>query len=542
MKQHGESKTSSMTVQARTRQALTSCRIASQRKGALRGFGAVGLLLTALVGACTDADVYLPTVEPEPVREVEPNRLVGRFCPEDPRTLVYPVKVWLVIDDTGSMLTSDPNQRRYSAVDELTARLAAPGKIFFGGMVFSTARTERFSDPRFNDDVAAFNAQVPDNGGNGLTPYLSALDLTLSELKADIDEDQAKAKKTRYVVLFLSDGVPTSPLITPPSEVLARVDSIMGLTASTAGVTLNTVFLGGAGGDAATGLLQDMADHGAGLFKSFANGDELDYTGFDFSTIQRNYAQRFFLATNRSMIPTANGQAVDSDRDGLDDAEEATLGTNPVLTDTDGDGCNDAVEYRLGWNPATKVAGQCMCDGNTAHLDTDRDGLNDCEETWIGTLPDDPDSDIGKVSTTDGDLVPDELDFAVMQDPTFPNVTTDRDLDGASDIEELRLHTAVLDDDADRTRWQYSYSVFQRESDDSPCYRFEVHNVTLGKTLATADHLAGDNVIEVYLAQSAQDDPHRDRIYRVARKTAPYSAGEQVISIEASDFSQVLGK
>jgi hypothetical protein len=503
--------------------------------------GALGLLLLGPAFACTDADVFLPMVEPPPQREVEPNRLTGRFCTEDPKTIVFPVKVWLVIDDSGSMMESDPNQRRYSAVKELASRLSSPGKVFFGGMVFSEQQIARFSNPRFNDDVARFSAQVPGSPGAGATPYLGALDLTLSELKADIDEDKVKAKRTRYVVIFLSDGVPTSPDPTSPSDVLSRVDSIVALATSSGGVTLNTVFLGGAGGDAAIGILRDMADHGKGQFKSFTNGDQLDYTGFDFSTIQRAYAQRFFLATNRSMAPTATGQAVDSDHDGLDDATEAALGTSPILADTDGDGCSDTVEHRLGWSPTAKVTGQCTCAESAARQDADHDGLNDCEETWVGTLPDDPDSDIGKASATDGDLVPDGLDFTQLQDPTFPNTSSDRDLDGSSDLEELRVHTDVTADDKERARWAYRYPVFQRESEESRCYRFEVHNLTLGRTLATTEHPAGENVVELYLVQSSQDDPHRDRFYRVARKLVPYTEGDQVIEVEPSDFNQVLG-
>ena len=41
----------------------------------------------------------------------------------------------------------------------------------------------------------------------------------------------------------------------------------------------------------------------------------------------------------------------DDDGDGLTDAEEAALGTNPVLTDSDGDGFGDAAEVAAGTDP-----------------------------------------------------------------------------------------------------------------------------------------------------------------------------------------------
>lgn len=498
------------------------------------------LVFAVVASACTDVDVFLPKVEPEPKPEVQPNRIRGTFCNEDPETVVFPVKIWIAIDDTGSMRQNDPNQVRYTAVQDLTSKLASPGKVFFGGEVFSSEKLQVISTPRFTDDAALFNTQVAalKGAGNGKTPYLVALDKVLSELTADANEDVALAKRTRYIVIFLSDGIPTDDS-TEVQDVEA-VMKIMGLRSMVGGITVNTVYLGG-GDDAAPALLQKMAQAGEGLFKSFPSGDELDYTDFDFSSIRRTYVHRFFMATNRSMLPVETGQEVDSDGDGLTDLEEAKLGSDPTLRDTDSDGCNDALEARVEWNPTKKVGGQCTCTSTEATTDTDHDGLSDCEETWIGTLPGDQDSDIGAVNKTDADLVPDELDFTVLQDATFPNHSSDRDLDGFLDIEELRRHTSITKIDKDRTRWEYEYAVFERQVENPACFNFEIRNVTLGKTLATPDHAEFENVIEFYLDQSRQDDPHKALNYRVARVLVPYAEGGQVIQIQASDF-KLLGE
>ena len=44
----------------------------------------------------------------------------------------------------------------------------------------------------------------------------------------------------------------------------------------------------------------------------------------------------------------------DSDQDGLTDAQELALGTNPLSTDSDGDGRSDLVEVEEGTNPLEK--------------------------------------------------------------------------------------------------------------------------------------------------------------------------------------------
>lgn len=68
----------------------------------------------------------------------------------------------------------------------------------------------------------------------------------------------------------------------------------------------------------------------------------------------------------------------DSDGDGLSDAREAELGTDPSNPDSDGDGINDGDEVALGTDP------------NNA--DTDGDGASDAEEVAAGSDPNDASS------------------------------------------------------------------------------------------------------------------------------------------------------
>jgi len=68
----------------------------------------------------------------------------------------------------------------------------------------------------------------------------------------------------------------------------------------------------------------------------------------------------------------------DRDHDGLTDAEEPGLGTDPIKADTDGDGLKDGDEQAYNTNPLVK--------------DTDGDGYNDYAEIQAGTDPLDPQS------------------------------------------------------------------------------------------------------------------------------------------------------
>ncbi|WP_158977032.1 Ig-like domain-containing protein [Cellulophaga sp. L1A9] len=96
----------------------------------------------------------------------------------------------------------------------------------------------------------------------------------------------------------------------------------------------------------------------------------------------------------------------DFDDDGLTNSEEAALGTDPNNPDTDGDGVEDGEEVMDDTNPLDD------CDSlNGTPLpttDCDADGLTNAEEENLGTDPFDPDSDNDGI--TDGQEVIDTTD------------------------------------------------------------------------------------------------------------------------------------
>ncbi|NER17328.1 gliding motility-associated C-terminal domain-containing protein [Spongiivirga citrea] len=100
----------------------------------------------------------------------------------------------------------------------------------------------------------------------------------------------------------------------------------------------------------------------------------------------------------------------DQDNDGLTNAEEAIVGTDPLRADSDGDGIYDGDEIINGTNPTDS--------------DSDADGLDNEEEQILGT-------DLNN-NDTDGDGIDDGLEVDLGSDPR----NADSDGDGSSDSEE----------------------------------------------------------------------------------------------------------
>lgn len=112
--------------------------------------------------------------------------------------------------------------------------------------------------------------------------------------------------------------------------------------------------------------------------------------------------------------------AVDADDDGLSDADEARLGTDPKNPDTDDDGINDGNEVDV-------------YKTDPLNLDTDGDTLYDGGELVYETDPLKPD--------TDGDGLSDGYEaYVSLTDPTKP----DTDGDGVSDGQEVTNGTNPL--------------------------------------------------------------------------------------------------
>ena len=144
--------------------------------------------------------------------------------------------------------------------------------------------------------------------------------------------------------------------------------------------------------------------------------------------------------------------SLDQDNDGLTDAIEAILNTNPNKVDTDGDGINDAIEVGSNTDLPLDTDLDGIIDALDASdsTDTDNDGLTDAQEIKLSSNPQLADSD--KDGIDDLIEVGKNIDQPLDSDNDgLPNlVDTDDDNDNLSTRYETRIGTNPLTNDSDK--------------------------------------------------------------------------------------------
>jgi hypothetical protein len=504
--------------------------------------------------ACTGA--YLS--EPPPAKALAAPTTVnvsGRFCTSDPASLLAPVKILFALDYSQSMVVSDPDTTRaIAAIDLMQSLGQAPG-LEFGVMLFRgdvqilTKRTlpdgtlqDGFT-PSTTIDLQQLAVDLhagmpaPTTIDQETTDYVAALSSARAMIEDDIlrNEDEPDVlERSKYVVIFLSDGIPTknypagclpgdsTAQCTCPTSISDEVDKIHLLINEGVGlVDLNTVYIFDNPTAppvpipvhrTAAALLACMAQHGGGDFRDAADGEPLDFERFDVAPLQRLYLLKNLLVTNLNARPSTF--APDSDGDGLSDAEELALGSNPLDPDTDHDGFGDLLEARYPQNfHILSPDPGCPPEEQGDH---DGDGLRDCEEIFVGTSQNRYDSD--------GDGAPDQIEWLMGTRASVADLDDDSDRDGLTNGAELRAHT-----DPNVADLGNLAAIEQRltlQSEGAPvngrsCYDFRAENVHLANTLARdAGEEPGLNDIIVTVAQVPFDAPNTQPVYLVARTQA----------------------
>lgn len=558
-------------------------------------------LLVAL-GACTRAEL-------QPVDDIQTNivdnllSIEGEVCTAPPRATDFPVKILFVIDGSGSMQFVDNPTQRARAVEEVILRTRANPAVSYAIIRFNEADAVltkpdaeiTAADPlgvdlsgAFTRDPAVLQAAVEGlRIADSVTDYQGALSAAYQVLLQDmITASPAQLGRTKYVMLFLSDGDPfpdccsdeslAAGLCNPTQEIISTLCTDPDRVRSNPN---QLPFLAG-GQDynqpyQITAAAQDIMD----LAENFAVGELRIHTAFLFDPslvgmLGPNGCYDIggvgFVCPEEArallggIARTGDGVFRDFSRaeeiDFLsfdlasirrENALKNLIVTNTNLqataeglkVDSDGDGILDDTEFELGMNRLS--------------LDSDGDGFSDALEYaerrngFDPTLPtpgcEDPDlrRDVDadglaeceelilRTSTelfdTDADGLPDGLEVQVGSDPARPDALSDADLDGVRNGDEVRFHTSIAVPEANqRSKLAYRYRTesLGKNDEGESCYAFEVKNVQLGTPLARPGEAGsyGRNDLLVYMAEAPFDDPEDFGAFTIACVNARYVA------------------
>jgi len=532
------------------------------RKGV--GLGALWLV------ACSNASLYPAEHQPE----VRDDRLTiqGQFCTDAPQPAEFPVRILFIVDISQSMNVTDPVPnpcpqaacftRRASAVEEILNTYPAGNGVEYGLITFQSSVAIQTRDSSgllggFTASSDEVKARLPAlNSAVGETNYVGALETAYTMLQQDmIALDTTARSRARYVVVFISDGLP-SPRgqdYGMPEDIRLAVLDIASLQKQQrlAEVAFHTVYLAAPNTPdsvqlEAKQLLADMANLAGGTYRAFDATQRINLFYIDFTSFIRTFALKQLVAVNMNALAVGGETVVDTDGDGLSDAEEELVGSSPALVDTDGDGFSDLLEVRqsnAGFDPL--FSGDADCRMANDRLDDDGDGLLNCEERYFGTN--------SRLIDSDADGFSDDIEVHMGTNPAAADTLYDSDFDGARNGIELAAHTDPLHNDvADFSRIAYRTSISllrdERAVPGRLCYEFSVSNITLAPTGTAMGLPEGTNTILVRVASTPADSPEDFGSHQVACARPRYrrdpevktpSSGQMVLPMTA--FKKAFG-
>ncbi len=472
------------------------------------------LTLAALAAGCTDASLYSTVGEGANL----PDRaaLEGVVCVPQASGRHFPTRILFLVEGGIGVKTSD----RATIVDAITAistRYGTSSILWglagFNSYAFNLLQTS-FGD---RDALAAALVRYTSLNQPGPLSLHNALSLAQSLVSGEmLTQCPGERARTRYAVVLLT-SLPDQAAQCPSGDSCALASSCAACKAAAdvlalraleqrygaGAVTVQPIYLRLDTTTDPEVQAEVAAMAGAGGSQPMvADLPLLTQTlqGLTLTGLSAPLKLKTVVAYNRNTIARAGSLLVDSDGDGLSDEDEIKLGTDPTNPDTDGDGLMDGIEVRSGLDPLTHN----VVNGCETQIDADLDGLNQCEERLVGSLD--------CMGDTDGDALPDLVEVYGGTDSLISEQTRDSDRDGFSNLDEIRRHTDPTTTDI-QFIGSHSYTYESEElqpplagtleANGDPCpgrlrYRIRVSNVGLVSTLATADHGAGSNEIDVH--------------------------------------------
>ena len=525
-------------------------------------FGTLGVMVGAAL-SCTDAYLYDERRDVDlPVdRGVS---IEGEVCTPGTNDIVRPIKILLALDASQSMKVTDKDGTRATATIELFNSLPDDDEIYVSVMLFAGSTSAYLTNggqPGFQQlntmtpaDRTKLIGQLLNFTNPSTAPDRDSTDFVkpLYEIYATINKDIADARlasdggseaRSRYSVIFLSDGHPTNDqddeLIGGDSNAVKRIRQLDELADD---VRFNTVHVFdvdniGTNCDLTDGgcpllivnqdaeRLQKMAELGGGEFRDFRNNEPINFLSFRFGQVRRTWLLKELVVDNLSAPAGTPLQQGDTDGDGLLDEDEDRLGTDPFEKDTDHDGFSDGVEVKFAnagfdpvYDPVTDAGIDPGCPPALRGVDSDCDGLLDCDEQIVGTN--------STLSDSDSDGIPDSVEWHLGTQPASKDLEQDPDVDGVSSRQEVRMHMdARTPDISQLTVNGYRYEVRESgpiDADGRQCYAYRIDNVLLAPTRAdTRDggtgRGAGYNELYLSAAFVPSDDPNPRTVVRGTR-------------------------
>lgn len=525
-----------------------------------RFFSAV--LGAAFASGCDNVRLSLePVVEPPVVVQS-----AGQVCAGNPETIEAATKILFLVDKSGSNRTGNPPSDptgafRFDTINDFfqatrTDLSGGANDVYWGLVVFAERNAQANAralinagdnqSPTFTNDGAAFEAALAemraeqDDGG---TPYQAANQMALRAILNDRNLP-AWNPNTKYVVIMISDGVPTD-YGTPVNE-QAIDNDVRNVVMSGNGSTYHTVFYNaGQENPAAETRLQRMALVGRGLYfnRRLQPANEVRLAEFIRIGTRDTWAIRQFMVFNLTSAACDDGTVgADSDADGLCDVDEvryndellndpwvtasarARLGGksfDPRNRNSFDPNFNDQFFLRLLIYGET-IPSTCPPD---KLIDSDGDFLNGCEEELIANA-----SPAGRTAKweekmggnsdrhnfdSDGDGVMDWLEFS-----WFRSKSAVLDFTSIGDLfEGFRADQVVLQHrNYRRPEATVPYDGvfrFDRVKRGQNCYTYQQSTLPLYPVAAVSSysagsrdltHQAGENLVLIYFIQVREAD------------------------------------